>query len=171
MASSIRAIGSVHYIEVVRSSDGPLSEEIPLYIGTKGTRLIQCLFSCLCRPEFGDCLCPHCSDKISFSQNHLCNEHLKHEYTIGISPRFWNRAGKMCLTWRQLSLNFNKTVHANNSSYIPVVHSFIHSRNLYSFSFFYSGKVCIHHLIISYHCMQWKEERDSRSKGVLVAIP
>ena len=30
MASSIRAIGSVRYIEVVRSSEGPLSE-VPLY--------------------------------------------------------------------------------------------------------------------------------------------
>ena len=30
MVSSIRAIGSVRYIEVVRSSEGPLSE-VPLY--------------------------------------------------------------------------------------------------------------------------------------------
>ena len=47
--------------------------------GVKGTRLVQLLFRSLCRPTFGDRLCPHCSSAIPIDQSyfeHLCHCHI-----------------------------------------------------------------------------------------------
>ena len=44
--------------------------------GVKGTRLVQLLFRSLCRPTFGDHLCPHCSSTIPIDQSYF--EHLFH---------------------------------------------------------------------------------------------
>ena len=45
-----------------------------LDLGIKGTRLTQCLFHFLCRPTFGDRLCPHCATEIPPNQSYF--EHL-----------------------------------------------------------------------------------------------
>ena len=37
--------------------------------GVKGTRLVQLLFRSLCRPTFGDRLCPHCSSAMNQPKN------------------------------------------------------------------------------------------------------
>ena len=52
-------------------------------LGTKGTRLFQCLFSSLCRPVFGDRVCPLCEREIPSHQNyfdHLNSDHLNKGY-------------------------------------------------------------------------------------------
>ena len=54
-----------------------------LDLGTKGTRLFQCLFSSLCRPVFGDRVCPLCEREIPSHQNyfdHLNSDHLNKGY-------------------------------------------------------------------------------------------
>ena len=54
-----------------------------LDLGTKGTRLFQCLFSSLCRPVFGDRVCPLCEREIPSQQNyfdHLNSDHLNKGY-------------------------------------------------------------------------------------------
>ena len=110
-------------------------------LGTKGTGLIQCLLSSLCRPVFGDRQCPHCGDKIPLSQNFfdhtvvtkspsaktfsiICVMNISNVSTISKLPRFWNRADKMCLTWLRLYLNFIITVQTAAHTCNTFIHPF-----------------------------------------------
>ena len=65
-----------------------------LDLGTKGTRLFQCLFSSLCRPVFGDRVCPLCEREIPSQQNyfdHLNSDHLNNVYGLYNSPQKYFR--------------------------------------------------------------------------------
>ena len=74
-----------------------------LDLGTKGTRLSQCLFSTLCHPVFGDRICPQCESQIPSHHNHfdhLKTVHLNNEYSEDVltnilednSQSIWNLA-------------------------------------------------------------------------------
>ena len=75
----------------------------PLDLGTKGTRLSQCLFSTLCHPVFGDCVCKLCENQIPSHHSyfdHMNFTHLNSEYNENIlvnllennSQNVWNLA-------------------------------------------------------------------------------
>ena len=84
-----------------------------LDLGIKGTRLTQCLFHSLCRPTFGDRLCPHCTTEIPRNQSyfeHLNFDHLDNSYDQDEIETILEEGG-------QLVMDFAKSVSEFHHSF------------------------------------------------------
>ena len=94
-----------------------------LDLGIKGTRLTQCLFHSLCRPTFGDRLCPHCITEIPRNQSyfeHLNFDHLDNSYDQDEIETILEEGG-------QLVMDFAKSVSEFHHSHSEL--NFHHSHS------------------------------------------
>ena len=71
--------------------------DLALDYGYRGTKLAQCLFRCLCKPLFGDRMCPHCNTQISSNLTyfeHLCSRHIDFDIAL-----YWRTVVMNCFPW------------------------------------------------------------------------
>ena len=72
--------------------------------GTMGTRLIQCLFSSLCRPILGDRSCHLCSTEIPLNQSffdHLNFSHLDNNYNQDVVKTILEEGGQAVMNFAE----------------------------------------------------------------------
>ena len=94
-----------------------------LDLGIKGTRLTQCLFHSLCRPTFGDRLCPHCTTEILPNQSYL--EHLNFDH---LDNSYDQDEIETILEGGQLLMDFAKSVSEFHHSHSELNFHHTHSQ-------------------------------------------
>ena len=95
-------------VDVVASSWCRLWDQA--LVGIKGTRLTQCLFHFLCRPTFGDRLCPHCATDIPPNQRyfeHLNFDHLDNSYDQDEIETILEEGGQLVMDFAKSVFEFH----------------------------------------------------------------